>query len=175
MLLEDILGEDKVCTGQTCLILFEQLLAVLPAASKSLLPPCFQWLMTSPESPIIDSYPVEFEQVRDKEPYFGLKVNFISLRDLYQTGFPMVKVWVPVALLYRYLLWASSWTRVLYFAYQPSPSAPLGRGEMKGFVRTKCSSVNYFLLLSLYIWTCKLLFLLREVWKSKSEYNKFME
>ena len=70
----------------------KQLLAVLPAASKSLLPPCFQWLMTSPESPIIDSYPVEFEQVRDKEPYFGLKVNFISLRDLYQTGFPMVKV-----------------------------------------------------------------------------------
>lgn len=41
---------------------FEQLLAVLPAASKALLPNCFQWLMTSQESPIIDYYPLEFEQ-----------------------------------------------------------------------------------------------------------------
>jgi len=41
---------------------FEQLLAVLPAASKALLPVPFQWLMTSNESPIIDSYPVDFEQ-----------------------------------------------------------------------------------------------------------------
>jgi len=41
---------------------FEQLLAVLPAASKSLLPAPFQWLMTASESPIIDFYPVDFEQ-----------------------------------------------------------------------------------------------------------------
>jgi len=41
---------------------FEQLLAVLPAASKALLPVAFQWLMTANESPIIDFYPVDFEQ-----------------------------------------------------------------------------------------------------------------
>lgn len=41
---------------------FEQLLAVLPAASKNLIPPALQWLMLSPESPIIDYYPPEFEQ-----------------------------------------------------------------------------------------------------------------
>jgi 5'-3' exoribonuclease 1 len=41
---------------------FEQLLAVLPAASKALLPAPFQWLMMANESPIIDFYPVDFEQ-----------------------------------------------------------------------------------------------------------------
>jgi len=41
---------------------FEQLLAVLPAASKALLPEPFQWLMTAKESSIIDYYPVDFDQ-----------------------------------------------------------------------------------------------------------------
>jgi len=41
---------------------FEQLLAVLPAASKNLIPPAFQSLMLSDNSPIIDFYPQEFEQ-----------------------------------------------------------------------------------------------------------------
>ena len=41
---------------------FEQLLAVLPAASRALLPDCFSYLMTSNESPIINFYPAEFEQ-----------------------------------------------------------------------------------------------------------------
>jgi len=41
---------------------FEQLLAVLPAASKNLVPPALQWLMTSNESEIIDYYPPDFEQ-----------------------------------------------------------------------------------------------------------------
>eukprot|EP00092_Neocalanus_flemingeri_P006262 GFUD01006736.1.p1 GENE.GFUD01006736.1~~GFUD01006736.1.p1 ORF type:complete len:1636 (+),score=540.21 GFUD01006736.1:158-5065(+) len=41
---------------------FEQLLAVLPAASKKLVPPPLQWLMTAKESEIIDYYPVDFEQ-----------------------------------------------------------------------------------------------------------------
>ena len=41
---------------------FEQLMAVLPAASRALLPPCYQWLMTAQESPIHDYYPLEFEQ-----------------------------------------------------------------------------------------------------------------
>uniref|UniRef100_A0A8C5SGQ9 5'-3' exoribonuclease 1 n=1 Tax=Laticauda laticaudata TaxID=8630 RepID=A0A8C5SGQ9_LATLA len=40
---------------------FEQLLAVLPAASKDLLPKCYQHLMTSDESPIIEYYPTEFK------------------------------------------------------------------------------------------------------------------
>ncbi|XP_061492908.1 5'-3' exoribonuclease 1 isoform X2 [Rhineura floridana] len=40
---------------------FEQLLAVLPAASKDLLPKCYQHLMTNEESPIIEYYPTEFK------------------------------------------------------------------------------------------------------------------
>ncbi|VDK41754.1 unnamed protein product, partial [Gongylonema pulchrum] len=40
---------------------FEQLLAVLPAASADCLPLCFQELMCEPSSPIIDFYPKKFE------------------------------------------------------------------------------------------------------------------
>uniref|UniRef100_A0A8C0GZS8 5'-3' exoribonuclease 1 n=1 Tax=Chelonoidis abingdonii TaxID=106734 RepID=A0A8C0GZS8_CHEAB len=40
---------------------FEQLLAVLPAASKDLLPKCYQHLMTSEDSPIIEYYPPDFK------------------------------------------------------------------------------------------------------------------
>ncbi|XP_059849758.1 5'-3' exoribonuclease 1 isoform X1 [Hypanus sabinus] len=40
---------------------FEQLLAVLPAASKELLPSCYQFLMTNEESPIIEYYPPDFK------------------------------------------------------------------------------------------------------------------
>ncbi|XP_029470943.1 5'-3' exoribonuclease 1 isoform X2 [Rhinatrema bivittatum] len=40
---------------------FEQLLAVLPAASKDLLPECYQYLMTSEDSPILEYYPLEFK------------------------------------------------------------------------------------------------------------------
>ncbi|XP_042312983.1 5'-3' exoribonuclease 1 isoform X2 [Sceloporus undulatus] len=40
---------------------FEQLLAVLPAASKDLLPKCYQHLMTCEDSPIIEYYPPEFK------------------------------------------------------------------------------------------------------------------
>ncbi|XP_063077611.1 5'-3' exoribonuclease 1-like isoform X2 [Engraulis encrasicolus] len=39
---------------------FEQLLGVLPSASKDLLPKCYQHLMTSRSSPIIHYYPEEF-------------------------------------------------------------------------------------------------------------------
>lgn len=39
---------------------FQQLLAVLPAASKSLLPVAYQGLLTEEESPIIDYYPDDF-------------------------------------------------------------------------------------------------------------------
>ncbi|XP_054336688.1 5'-3' exoribonuclease 1 isoform X12 [Pongo pygmaeus] len=40
---------------------FEQLLAVLPAASKNLLPTCYQHLMTNEDSPIIEYYPLDFK------------------------------------------------------------------------------------------------------------------
>uniref|UniRef100_A0A8C6ZMF9 Uncharacterized protein n=1 Tax=Nothoprocta perdicaria TaxID=30464 RepID=A0A8C6ZMF9_NOTPE len=40
---------------------FEQLLAVLPAASKALLPKCYQHLMISQDSPIIEYYPPDFK------------------------------------------------------------------------------------------------------------------
>nr|XP_040125842.1 5'-3' exoribonuclease 1 isoform X3 [Ictidomys tridecemlineatus]XP_040125843.1 5'-3' exoribonuclease 1 isoform X3 [Ictidomys tridecemlineatus] len=40
---------------------FEQLLAVLPAASKNLLPTCYQHLMTNEDSPIIEYYPPDFK------------------------------------------------------------------------------------------------------------------
>ncbi|XP_060690491.1 5'-3' exoribonuclease 1 isoform X2 [Hemiscyllium ocellatum] len=40
---------------------FEQLLAVLPAASKDLLPNCYQFLMTDEASPIIEYYPPDFK------------------------------------------------------------------------------------------------------------------
>lgn len=40
---------------------FQQLLAVLPAASKSLLPEVYQDLMCNPDSPLIDFYPSDFE------------------------------------------------------------------------------------------------------------------
>ncbi|XP_043926953.1 5'-3' exoribonuclease 1 [Protopterus annectens] len=40
---------------------FQQLLAVLPAASKDLLPKCYQYLMTSEDSRIIEYYPEDFK------------------------------------------------------------------------------------------------------------------
>ena len=40
---------------------FEQLLSVLPAASKDLLPPILQGLMLNPNSPILNYYPKDFE------------------------------------------------------------------------------------------------------------------
>jgi 5'-3' exoribonuclease 1 len=40
---------------------FQQLLGCLPPTSKSMLPAAYQWIMTSPLSPILEYYPTEFE------------------------------------------------------------------------------------------------------------------
>ena len=40
---------------------FQQLMGCLPPASSDLVPKIYQWLMHSPDSPIIQFYPTEFE------------------------------------------------------------------------------------------------------------------
>ena len=71
---------------------FEQLLAVLPAASKALLPTCFQWLMTSQESAIIDYYPLEFEQDlngKQQEWEAVVMIPFIDEKRLLEARAPL--------------------------------------------------------------------------------------
>eukprot|EP00127_Corallochytrium_limacisporum_P006960 Clim_evm14s239 gene=Clim_evmTU14s239 len=51
---------DKSFEEGSAFLPFQQLLAVLPAASRYLLPPAYQGLMTESTSPIIDYYPAEF-------------------------------------------------------------------------------------------------------------------
>lgn len=53
---------------------FQQLMAVLPAASKALLPQCYQWLFDSDQSPILAFYPRKFEIDIDgvKVPWGGV-------------------------------------------------------------------------------------------------------
>lgn len=60
---------------------FEQLLAVLPSASCTLLPPAFQGLMTDPRSPVLDFYPEKFDidmEGKRAEWEGVVKVPFIS-------------------------------------------------------------------------------------------------
>lgn len=53
---------------------FQQLMAVLPSNSKTLLPECFHWLFDSLDSPIIDFYPKNFNIDMDgvKVPWGGV-------------------------------------------------------------------------------------------------------
>ncbi|XP_066475820.1 5'-3' exoribonuclease 1 isoform X2 [Tiliqua scincoides] len=67
---------------------FEQLLAVLPSASKDLLPKCYQHLMTSEESPIIEYYPTEFKtdlNGKQQEWEAVVLIPFIDEKQLLQT------------------------------------------------------------------------------------------
>lgn len=64
---------------------FEQLLAVLPAASKELLPKAYQRLLTDVNSPIIHNYPTKFElDMNEKQHDWEavVKINFIDEKEL---------------------------------------------------------------------------------------------
>uniref|UniRef100_A0A8C9TQN7 5'-3' exoribonuclease 1 n=1 Tax=Scleropages formosus TaxID=113540 RepID=A0A8C9TQN7_SCLFO len=82
---------------------FQQLLAVLPAASKDLLPQCYQHLMTSPGSPIIEYYPLDFKtDLNGKQqeweavvliPFIDevAQVHSVDSSSLYFCGFPTLR------------------------------------------------------------------------------------
>ena len=61
---------------------FEQLMACLPPGSVTLVPKLYQWLMTSPQSPIIHFYPEQFEIDMNgkKNPWEG--VNLLPFIDV---------------------------------------------------------------------------------------------
>ena len=64
---------------------FEQLLAVLPAASKDLLPHAYQRLLTDANSPIIQHYPENFElDMNEKQQDWEavVKISFIDEKQL---------------------------------------------------------------------------------------------
>lgn len=66
---------------------FQQLLGCLPPASRNLLPRSYQWLMINDESPVLDSYPLEFEIDQDgkKNPWEAVvKLPFIDEVKLIQ-------------------------------------------------------------------------------------------
>uniref|UniRef100_A0A8B9THX6 5'-3' exoribonuclease 1 n=1 Tax=Anas platyrhynchos TaxID=8839 RepID=A0A8B9THX6_ANAPL len=73
---------------------FEQLLAVLPAASKDLLPKCYQHLMISQDSPIIEYYPPDFKtdlNGKQQEWEAVVLIPFIDERRLLQAMEPCNK------------------------------------------------------------------------------------
>ena len=64
---------------------FEQLLAVQPSSSHRLLPEPYKWLMTDPNSPIADFYPVSFEvdlEGKRAEWEGVVKISFIDEQRL---------------------------------------------------------------------------------------------
>ncbi|KAL6075040.1 exonuclease II Exo2 [Balamuthia mandrillaris] len=64
---------------------FQQLMGVFPPASKQALPPCYQDLMTNPQSPILEYYPEEFsvDMNGKKNPWEGIAlIPFIDQNKL---------------------------------------------------------------------------------------------
>eukprot|EP01033_Poteriospumella_lacustris_P000925 gene925-667_t len=64
---------------------YQQLLGCLPPASSSLLPKCYQWLMTNPESPVLHFYPMDFKIDQDgkKNPWEAVVLlDFINENKL---------------------------------------------------------------------------------------------
>ncbi|AOA63264.1 5'-3' exoribonuclease 1 [Komagataella phaffii CBS 7435] len=64
---------------------FEQLMAVLPARSKQLVPACYRPLMTDPNSPIIEFYPDEVEIDKNGKTASWeavVKINFVDEKRL---------------------------------------------------------------------------------------------
>jgi 5'-3' exoribonuclease 1 len=82
---------------------FEQLMGVLPAGSKSFVPPAFRELMTDPVSPIIDFYPEEFElDMNGKKADWEavVKIPFIDENRLLaamKSGWAFFWCWWPVS------------------------------------------------------------------------------
>lgn len=59
----------------------EQLMGVFPAGSKQHVPPTWQDLMTDPESPIIDFYPINFKiDLNGKKYAWQGKILLLLLR-----------------------------------------------------------------------------------------------
>ena len=101
---------------------FEQLMGVLPEASKELIPPCYrvstayfyarrdfylvlsslQPLMYNPDSPILDFYPTDFEQDmngKKQEWEAVVKIPFIDETRLLQAMACMLSSVIPISLI----------------------------------------------------------------------------
>lgn len=77
---------------------FEQLLAVLPAASKELLPEVLQTLMVNPSSPIIDYFPKDFDcdlNGKQQEWEAVVLIPFIDEKRLLNAMEPLIKYLKP--------------------------------------------------------------------------------
>ena len=93
---------------------FEQLLAVLPAASCKLLPPAFRVLMTEPESPIIDFYPDSFDVRSSRSSFHGLPAVPRMSRTLTELAPHLIRcprlTWRASVRTGRAWCWCRSWT-----------------------------------------------------------------
>jgi hypothetical protein len=79
--LPDIFKKIKFTLGKPILP-FQQLMSCLPPASSSLLPMPFRYLMTSPDSPIIQFYPVNFEVDMNGKKNPWESINLLPFIDI---------------------------------------------------------------------------------------------
>lgn len=98
---------------------FEQLLSCLPAASCSLLPAPYRFLMTSPESPVIDFYPPEFDIDMDGKRNAWEGVNLLPFIDAQRLK-EAIKKHAPDALLTQAELERNTFGPVLIFRHDSS-------------------------------------------------------